>query len=652
MKKNKAIKTMLINSFLSVLMSIAMTLLIDFIFTFLFNVLISPFIILLLFIGIGLLLYFIKIISIKVKMRICIVFVTLISITSLTCYGIYSRYYNKAEYYQTEGVDNRVFSNKKVMVIVPHEDDDINLVGGTIENYIENGSNVFPVFITNGDAFGKGELRITEALRCWTNMGVPEKNVTFLGYGDTWEKSGPHIYNADENKEIVSLIGKGTTYGIDDHPAYHDGIKYTYNNLLNDLVSVIKEKKPDVIFSSDYDNHQDHRAASLFSEKAIGIVLRDDKDYKPILYKGYAYSTAWDAKSDYYAAINVLSTTNDVINEKGKEHTIYEWDNRVRLPINNQALSRSIFKSSVYNSLKIYESQYATAKAQNIINGDKVFWQRRTDSILYDSEIQVSSGKKERLVDFNILDSNDVIDSNHEPFDGVWTPEESDQEKSAQFILNRQELYAMYLYDNPSVEDNINNAIIKFNDGTVLETGALNPTGEPTIIKVNKTDVESIKITITDFEGNNAGLSEVEAFSYESQNDNHFIKLMDSGGNFAYDYYTDKDIVDFDVYSNCDIPSLQSDDYSLSCDNNACDIQKAEGLIQVNCPEGERCILTISLNDTITDSISVYHMKPLEKIGFGTFRYIEEKIVYPFSEESYYNLASFRLLYKIKSAIF
>ena len=47
----------------------------------------------------------------------------------------------------------KVFSDKKVMIIVPHEDDDLNLVSGVIEKYIANGSEILTVFVTNGDFF-------------------------------------------------------------------------------------------------------------------------------------------------------------------------------------------------------------------------------------------------------------------------------------------------------------------------------------------------------------------------------------------------------------------------------------------------------------------------------------------------------------------
>ena len=57
-----------------------------------------------------------------------------------------------------------VFSGKKVMFFAPHEDDEINLYGGVIEQYVKNGSEVRIVFSTNGDFYRLGKCRIREAL--------------------------------------------------------------------------------------------------------------------------------------------------------------------------------------------------------------------------------------------------------------------------------------------------------------------------------------------------------------------------------------------------------------------------------------------------------------------------------------------------------
>ena len=56
-----------------------------------------------------------------------------------------------AAYKRTDPNLDQVFCQHKVMLIVPHEDDDINVGGGILEQYVEHGSEVYPVFVTNGD---------------------------------------------------------------------------------------------------------------------------------------------------------------------------------------------------------------------------------------------------------------------------------------------------------------------------------------------------------------------------------------------------------------------------------------------------------------------------------------------------------------------
>ena len=464
-------------------------------------------------------------------------------------------------------------------------------------------------------------------------------------------RKAARIYNAESDKEMVSAAGVMVTYGLKDHPAYHDGIKYTKNNLLNDLVSIIDEIKPDVIFASDYDNHPDHRASSLLFEKAISTILHENSGYKPIVYKGYAYTTAWCAKDDFYA-LNILSTTNEIMNIRDKEYSFYDWSKRIRFPVNRQTLSRSIFRSSTYSNLECYDSQDATSMAKNIINGDKVFWQRRTDSLLYDAELTVSSGKEKFLDDFCVLDSDDVNDSLHKPFDGVWAPDSEDNEKAIRISFPEKiGIYSICLYDNPSPTDNILDVVISFSDGTFVKTGALNENGAPTEIIVNKNDIHNFSIVITESEGNHFGLAEIEAFSTEHQNDIPFIKISDSDGNFVYDYYTDKNTTDFSVYSNADLNKISLEEYSVYCSNNKCSVQIIDGRIRLDCPLNEECIMSLSTNDGISDTIHVYHMNSFEKLKFQAFQLIEGKFVYPMSEKAYYDLASYRFIHKLISFV-
>ncbi|MCX0395632.1 PIG-L family deacetylase [Clostridium perfringens] len=75
---------------------------------------------------------------------------------------------------------SEMWTNKEIMVVVPHQDDEINLAGATIKRLIDNGNNVKVVFATNGDFKGLGTKRIKEAVEAVRILGVNSENVIFL----------------------------------------------------------------------------------------------------------------------------------------------------------------------------------------------------------------------------------------------------------------------------------------------------------------------------------------------------------------------------------------------------------------------------------------------------------------------------------------
>ena len=103
--------------------------------------------------------------------------------------------------------------------------------------------------------------------------------VIFLGYGDSLHSLDNHIYNAPENEMIPSQINRTATYGLETHPAFHNGHDYTYGNLYADMKALILECRPDVIYCVDYDPHVDHKACSMLFEKVMGDILRSEPDY-------------------------------------------------------------------------------------------------------------------------------------------------------------------------------------------------------------------------------------------------------------------------------------------------------------------------------------------------------------------------------------
>ena len=481
-----------------------------------------------------------------------------------------------------------LYGGQKVLLLVPHQDDDINVLGGVMEEYVKYGSEVYVVFSTNGDYFGLAETRARETMEVMGQIGIPEDHVIFLGYGDQWSPDGPHLYNGQPEQVMTSAFGRQETYGTAAVPAYREGRAYTIGNFLSDIESVILEHLPDVIYCVDYDYNIDHRALSHSFEKVMGKILKERNDYRPLVLKGYAYNTAWEAVRDFYGE-NLLPTQNAFSEQYEAVPRTYRWEDRVRLPVHAEGLSRSVLSAEQNRILSLYASQGANMYGLRVINSDKVFWQRRTDSVCYDAEFQTSSADGSRLNDFMLLECHDLLDG--EPYDGAWIPEETDELRQIAVTLpEKRDIASVVLYDHPDEACNVLNARIDFGDGFSLKTGPLHPGGAETVFPVDRDDVSSFTVTILESEGN-GGLTEVEAYGPGEAWQPEFVKLMDQTGNFVYDYWIEPDGEQlFSVYNPGNIDLKEA----VFCLNQHCSAVWQEDGILVTCPEGETCVLYVT----------------------------------------------------------
>ena len=81
-------------------------------------------------------------------------------------------------------------------------------------------------------------------------------------------------------------------------------------SIKNDIKALLLDLRPEVIFCIDYDSHHDHRALSLLFEESMGEILRqNNNDYNPLVFKGFAYSTAFLAEPDFSASSFFSSLT-------------------------------------------------------------------------------------------------------------------------------------------------------------------------------------------------------------------------------------------------------------------------------------------------------------------------------------------------------
>ena len=497
------------------------------------------------------------------------------------------------------------------MVIVPHQDDDINLVGGLIELYTENGSEVSVVFTTNGDFGGLPEVRAQEVVAALTPLGVKKENIYYLGFGDLWQAQTinsqdiSHIYlSPDPDAVWTSSYGATATYGTSEIDCYLD-LPYTRNNYRHSIQTLILDKKPEIIFAVDLDPHTDHKAGSIIFEEALGQVLKLSPEYHPTVYKGFCYSTAWQAVDDYFDSINLQSSKKADEQTWSQSAFTYQWEDRLRFPIGDDNLNKILSNNTVFSSLAAYRTAEAFLHASSILNGDKVFWERRTDSMLYDAEIWVADQKTDLLNNFQLIDfeqSSDRPDGSEGPnlcSAVICEPGHSIRIQLPKTVLGN----SLYLYDHPDRSSNILAGYITFSDGSKIDFSKLEQLGNATKIPFPEKEIDWLEITISEAEGNSPGLTEIELFYDTDEKTETFLMAVDQEDNFVYDYILQgQDSVVLDIYEFptgklADSEALQIN-IEITGKKSYCTLES--GRLHLYCAKNETCTVTLSKDDCST----------------------------------------------------
>ncbi|MBQ8072555.1 MAG: PIG-L family deacetylase [Clostridia bacterium] len=547
----------------------------------------------------------------KIPLCVFLLLAVLLGLYALVGEGVYHTRY------QAHDLDRNLFKGKKILVLAPHQDDEINLFGGLYEHFTAD-SEVYVAFSTNGDKVVTGDIRIREAAEALGHMGVDRDHIIFLGYGDTcaaW--AGRHMYNHPGDQVVASFRGDTETYGAEGFTPYRQHT-FTRDHLKADLRDLLLDLRPDAVFCIDYDYHHDHRALSLLFEEAMGEILaREGNDYTPAVFKGFGYSTAYLGAPDFYAD-NIRSTVpyaqeypfpgDAYTDEAGGrvfykgENNIYLWRDRIRFPLAECNLSRTLHASQLYDAMYAHRSQdvlyEAGANLRAILNGDKVFWPRDTSGLLYGAAVSVSSGDGGMLRDFKLIDSGDITDKERPPFENLWAPEAADSQKTATFTFPEETaLDSIRLYDNPSLTDNVLRASILFSDGSEIACGPLAIGGSPTVLSFGEKRVTSFSVRILETEGERPGLTEVEAYLRADARAAvpEIIKLQDAEENFVYDYWMTEAPEVFSVYNALDAyDGGASRTYELKLLGGQCGITRVDGKsFSVSCEKGERAELAL-----------------------------------------------------------
>lgn len=566
----------------------------------------------------------------KKKRAVLIVLMALVlAVLAVVC--VYETELNKLD--SNDGVDNSFydsqFKNKKVMVIVPHEDDDLLISGQVLPPMYKNGADVRVVFATNGDKRVSAYTRQSEACNALEKLGIPREKVIFLGYPD-----GTQLYVG--KKAFSFSSGWDHTYAGKGFKDYHfdrfgTHAKYTAENMVDDIESVVLEYRPDYILAIDFDTHTDHRGVSISFEKAMERILKKESGYTPKVLKCFGYSLAWKSKPDFYA-LNIKSTVmqdREKNNDPSYETDVpqYRWNNRVRLPIDKKSLSHSILRCSEYKALSEHLSQYAYCYSERIINGDSVYWNRRTDSLTYNADISVSSGDASLLNDFRLIGvGNRTAGPNVKLENCVSRFDKNDAQKTVTVKFDSPKTVScVSLYDNFGLNSNILGGVITFSDGSKVEVPALNADGSETrVVFEPKHNITSFTFKVTEYEGV-AGLDEIEAFE-NADYDMGFslIKLKNADtDDYIYNYLItpDEKSLNLGVYL-----SNPNAGYTIKIIEG--DGVKLEGNTLVFDDDFEKCTVRAELNDdpSTYDQITVKRLSERELKSYESFEKVNKTV--------------------------
>ena len=501
----------------------------------------------------------------------------------------YCQCYPKYKYtgdFRSSNYGGEFWKHKKVLVLSPHPDDDINLAGEFISGLKEKECQVVSAIVTNGDSNTGSARRIAEGLAGAAKLGLNKEDVVFLGYSDYQISSnGIHMYNGHEEEEYTSKVGNHS-YGIPNKQEFCFDIlgvhhKNTKQNIQDDIQMLLLHYQPDYIFAVDVDNHPDHRMFSFLFERAMGNILSTPGNaYFPRVFKGFAYAGSYLGPRDFYdfKKLNVSgvrfekSQLND--GEYETDNPFYRWTDRIRVPVGHSCLARTMRGSNIYASLQEHLSQGIIHNAKRIINNEQVYWERPTTSLTYQSKVAASSGDASKLKDFLIFDTNNVLIKNNNDFaQGTWVPDENDRYKTVEFKWPvPQTIGKIVLYGNLEKNSQVLAGKITMSNGFCDEFGAIKR-GEPLVLTLApQREVTSVAIQLTNVTGRNAGLNEVEIFAPEQAEQKTplpLLKLMIED-EFAYDYWVkpgvhevELQVYAYDITPEVELQKVNNDDYEL-----------------------------------------------------------------------------------------
>ena len=401
---------------------------------------------------------------------------------------------------------------RKVLLVVPHQDDELLVGGGLFKTLARHGEyEAYAVFTTNGDFFAhEAKVRLEESFHVLTGFyGVRDSHIFFLGYGDGWQ-GGVHLYHQEGEEPLVSQAGRTETYGTKGHEDYRwlksgRHSPYRREDFKRDLKDVLSEVSADILLVVDFDSHPDHRAASLLVEECLGELFRESPGYRPLVLKRFAYDGVWKGKANFFEIPGKATVL--------KELSLFPYteSDMLRFAMPDDCVTPAFSDNFLYRAARCYKTQEIWQKADEIINIDEVYFKRDTDNLLFDAALSASSGNPEYLRDFKLFDCADVTRREIAYKECGWKPDEADKERRVQIRFEQPVTVGrIAVYARGTCETDRLKVRFNFDTGSPL-CADIRPDGKKNLFTVGtRRNVRDMELLIEEWEGVLWGITELE----------------------------------------------------------------------------------------------------------------------------------------------
>lgn len=452
-----------------------------------------------------------------------------------------------------DGTDANVKRNRRILVMAPHEDDEMLMAGGVIRQAIESGDEVYVVYATNGDYEGteRGKLRISDTVNALNKIGLEKDHLYFMGYADNGgmgvgryktaftDSFLYNLYVAGDNEIIASRNGGTSTYGNESmqndyhYDTYGEHATYTRAYFKSDLREIMESVNPtDVYMTSRYDMHYDHAYFGLFGIETISDIQKEQRDFCPTIHEAIIHSHLTDEaypmdqsnygygqeNNSYVGAWKELNQLDD--------KTMLKWGNRESVLV-PYCMRQTLLKYNLKDqALREYSTEYYSWIG-SFSKVNEVFYKHQYNSIGNSASVSASSERssEDRSTDQSAKKAIDGIADgyatglaeNHTRFpfaewvsegekEGAWIKLSFSEEKTVSVIK---------LYDRPNTDDQILAAHLEFDDGTQIQVGELTNDGAAVTINLeNPIETKNIKLVVDEVSDSTQaiGLAEIEVY--------------------------------------------------------------------------------------------------------------------------------------------